>query len=260
MLPNMMPPVRPVAHPSVLPVSPEGSDPRRSWHLPFLCTGWALHLAAQNPDDEFLHLRLRLLCQPCFKQCPQGALYRRGNCGTDTGFLSAELHRGSVLSSGILRSPDRTMEDMVRVAKSLRQDHSFRGYIHLKTIPMHRPCWFRRRASTPIVCPSTLSFRRPRRLDNLRRKGRARDQEKPWLISRHIFRSLGKDTRHAASETFFTCGAEHAKIVGADHRMTKPILERAANLYSSYSLKRVYYSAFSPIPDSSRVLPLIRPP
>jgi predicted DNA-binding helix-hairpin-helix protein len=49
-------------------------------------------------------------------------------------------------------------------------------------------------------------------------------------------------------------------IVGADAASDQTILETSANLYGSYKLKRVYYSAFSPIPDSSRSLPLQAPP
>jgi predicted DNA-binding helix-hairpin-helix protein len=80
--------------------------------------------------------------------------------------LTLEFYRrnyieGLFLSSGIIKSPDDTMRDMVRIVRTLRQDHDFRGYIHLKTIPGADPALVRRRASTPTACPSTSSCRLP---------------------------------------------------------------------------------------------------
>ena len=58
--------------------------------------------------------------------------------------LTVEFYRrnyieGLFLSSGIIRSPDHTMADMVRIARTLREQEGFRGYIHLKTIPDAAP-------------------------------------------------------------------------------------------------------------------------
>ncbi len=67
-----------------------------------------------------------------------------------------------------------------------------------------------------------------------------------------------KSTKHA--QRFAPAGQSTQMIIGADSSNDQTILETSANLYSSYQLKRVYYSAFSPIPDASRGLPLQAPP
>jgi predicted DNA-binding helix-hairpin-helix protein len=56
-------------------------------------------------------------------------------------FYGRNYIEGLFLSSGIIHSPDYTMEQIVEVARALRQDHDFRGYIHLKTIPDADPRW-----------------------------------------------------------------------------------------------------------------------
>lgn len=180
--------------------------------------------------------------------------------------LTIEFYRrnyieGLFLSSGILRSPDRTMEDMVRVAKILRQEHKFRGYIHLKTIPHASPLLIEEaglyadRLSVNIEFPSDQSF------VQLAPEKDVRDIKKMMAgIKGHISEASEKTLVTKRRKRFSPAGQSTQMIVGADASNDTTILERATTLYSSYGLKRVYYSAFSPIPDSSRILPLIKPP
>jgi putative DNA modification/repair radical SAM protein len=179
--------------------------------------------------------------------------------------LTIEFYRrnyieGLFLSSGIIRSPDQTMGDMVRIARELRQTHSFRGYIHLKTIPDASPELIEEaglladRLSMNIELPTDAGIKTyapEKNPDQIRRAmGNVRLRKEDATPT---FRG-----RKAAK--FAPAGQSTQVIVGADGASDSTILQSSTRLYSSYKLKRVYYSAFSPIPDSAAKLPLIKPP
>src|SRR5689334_4347851 len=155
------------------------------------------------------------------------------------------------------------MEQVVNVARRLREQHHFRGYIHLKTIPeaddalIAEAGKYADRLSINIEMPSE---------DGLAKFAPEKDV-------RAIRRTMGRlrlklDEAKEASEKpgktkpprFAPAGQSTQMIVGADSASDQTILTTSANLYGAYKLKRVYYSAFSPIPDASRALPLIAPP
>ncbi len=180
--------------------------------------------------------------------------------------LTIEFYRrnyieGLFLSSGIIRSPDATMSDMVRIARSLRHDHNFRGYIHLKTIPDAAPELIEEaglladRLSINVELPTDDSVR-------------AYAPEKNPAQIRQVMAGVRQKQQERAERShtgrlparFAPAGQSTQMIVGADGANDSAILGNATRLYSSYKLKRVYYSAFSPIPDSSSALPLISPP
>lgn len=79
-------------------------------------------------------------------------------------FYRRNYIEGLFLSSGIIQTPDYTMEAIVRIAKSLRQDHHFKGYIHLKTIPNASPAlqeeagWYADRLSINVELPTSQSL------------------------------------------------------------------------------------------------------
>jgi putative DNA modification/repair radical SAM protein len=176
-------------------------------------------------------------------------------------FYKRNFIEGLFLSSGIIRSPDYTMEQMVRVARSLREDHLFAGYIHLKVIPNAAPellaeagLWADR-LSTNIELPTDSALeslapeKRPAEIRTAMARVRGKlDEAKPEKNSR------------VRPKKFAPAGQSTQMIIGADKANDDAILTRAAGLYSGYRLKRVYYSAFSPIPDASARLPLAPPP
>lgn len=176
-------------------------------------------------------------------------------------FYKRNYIEGLFLSSGIIRSPDYTMEQMVRVARSLREDHLFAGYIHLKVIPNAAPellaeagLWADR-LSTNIELPTDSALeslapeKRPAEIRTAMARVRGKlDEAKPEKNSR------------IRPKKFAPAGQSTQMIIGADKANDDDILTRAAGLYSGYRLKRVYYSAFSPIPDASARLPLAPPP
>ena len=179
-------------------------------------------------------------------------------------FYKRNYIEGLFLSSGIIRSPDYTMEEMVRVARTLRETHRFGGYIHLKVIPNAAPdllaeagLWADR-LSTNIELPTDLSLEAlaPEKKPSAIRTAMAHIEGK-----REESRPDGKAEDGRKKPTKLApAGQSTQMIVGADRADDAVILRRSAALYSGYGLKRVYYSAFSPIPDASSRLPLAPPP
>ena len=191
-------------------------------------------------------------------------------------FYRRNCIEGLFLSSGIIRSPDYTMEQVVEVARALREDHDFRGYIHLKTIPDAAPELLQRagryadRLSINIELPtaSGLAALAPEKDGAAIKRSMARlrihiDDAKAEAkdASRAPASSLpGVKPTRAKPPQFAAAGQSTQMIVGADGADDATILATSAQLYGGYRLKRVYYSAFSPIPDSAASLPLAAPP
>jgi putative DNA modification/repair radical SAM protein len=178
-------------------------------------------------------------------------------------FYRRNYIEGLFLSSGIIRSANYTMEQVVGVARKLREEHHFRGYIHLKTIPEADDALITE-AGRYADCLS-INIEVPEE-DSLAKLAPEKDV-------RAIRRTMGrlrlkldeaKDNLKTATKAkpprFAPAGQSTQMIIGADAANDKTILDTSANLYGSYRLRRVYYSAFSPIPDASRSLPLAAPP
>jgi predicted DNA-binding helix-hairpin-helix protein len=165
----------------------------------------------------------------------------------------------------------------VEVARVLREDHDFRGYIHLKTIPdaspelMARAGKYADRLSINVELPTVQGLQAlapekdsaaiRRSMAQLRTgiddaKAAARDAGRSRIVS--MPNSL--TTRRAPPPRFAPGGQSTQMIVGADASDDRTILQASAGLYGAYRLRRVYYSAFSPIPDASARLPLRQPP
>ena len=219
------------------------------------------------PDGRCISLLKVLLTNACNYDClycvnRASSNVRRARFTVDEivkltlDFYRRNYIEGLFLSSGIIRSASYTMEQIVRVARTLREEHHFRGYIHLKTIPeadddlIAEAGRYADRISINIELPSETSL----------------SQLAPEKDVRAIRRTMGRlrlkldeandEARNIKASRFAPAGQSTQMIVGADSATDQTILETSANLYGSYKLKRVYYSAFSPIPDASRALPL----
>lgn len=176
-------------------------------------------------------------------------------------FYKRNYIEGLFLSSGIIRSPDYTMAELVRVAKTLRTVHGFRGYIHLKLIPsasadlVAEAGLYADRVSINVELPTEVSLerfapeKRPREISAAMGGLRLKIEE-----------SKAERAKSRRAPVFSPAGQSTQMIVGADGTSDATILQRSAQLYGSFGLRRVYYSAFSPIPDASRQLPLSEPP
>ncbi len=180
-------------------------------------------------------------------------------------FYKRNYIEGLFLSSGIIRDSDYTMEQLVEVARSLRQDHKFAGYIHLKTIPDAAPELlaaagrYADRLSINVELPTEAGLAR---LAPEKKPGgiRAAMGELRWRIEENVEQRREQKKLRAKSPRFAPAGQSTQMIVGADGADDRSILHTSTNLYGNYRLRRVYYSAFSPIPDASSKLPLQPPP
>ncbi|WP_422353136.1 putative DNA modification/repair radical SAM protein [Stenotrophomonas sp. AR026] len=188
-------------------------------------------------------------------------------------FYKRNYIEGLFLSSGIIRNADYTMEQMVEVARQLREEHRYAGYIHLKTIPEASPELlasagrYADRLSINVELPTEagLSALAPEKtvqsirgaMGELRwRIEEAREARKaPAVVAPVSSRSA-----RPRPPRFAPAGQSTQMIVGADGANDRQILASADALYGNYRMRRVYYSAFSPIPDASRQLPLQPPP
>jgi putative DNA modification/repair radical SAM protein len=227
---------------------------------------------AYAPDGRCISLLKILLTNSCIFDCHYCINRKSSNVrrarftaqevvNLTLSFYRRNYIEGLFLSSGIIGSPNYTMEQMVEVARSLREDHHFRGYIHLKTIPdadpelIHQAGLHADRMSINVELPTVSGLKRlaPEK-DNGRIEG-AMEGLKSSIV----------DTRDAkkhykSAPAFAPAGQSTQMIVGADAATDGDIVTKAATLYDRFDLRRVYYSAFSPIPDASAVLPLQRPP
>jgi putative DNA modification/repair radical SAM protein len=221
---------------------------------------------AYTPDGRCVSLLKILLTNYCLFDCAycvnrRSSNVRRARFSVDEVVtLTIEFYKrnyieGLFLSSGIVRSPDHTMDEMLRVAKKLRRDHGFRGYIHLKTIPEASP-WlveeaglWADRLSINLELPTETSLA-------------TLAPEKDGAAIEGAMAQMSERIAEARAErrSFSPAGQSTQMIVGADATSDADLLRTSARLYRHYDLKRVYYSAFSPIPDSSALLPPKAPP
>ncbi|MEM7790263.1 MAG: putative DNA modification/repair radical SAM protein [Verrucomicrobiota bacterium] len=181
-------------------------------------------------------------------------------------FYKRNYIEGLFLSSGIIRSADYTMEQVVRVAKELRETHQFKGYIHLKTIPEASPELIEQagsyadRISINIELPKEESLRRLAPEKNLRRTQNAMGEIRTRIEQCKEENREARKNRRRSKPGSFATGQSTQMIIGADDSSDTEILKRSDILYNAFRLKRVYFSAFSPIPSASTVLPLRPPP
>lgn len=189
-------------------------------------------------------------------------------------FYKRNYIEGLFLSSGIIQSSDYTMEQLVNVAKSLRLDHDFRGYIHLKTIPDASPELLRLagmyadRLSINIELPSKQSLalyapeKNPASIHHSMTQLREHidESKESRKTSRKIASLPGQKSSKKNTFIYSPAGQSTQMIVGADNSCDAQILTLSDRLYQKYQMRRVYYSAFSPIPHSAQALPSQAPP
>ena len=221
-----------------------------------------------TPDGRCVSLLKILLTNFCIYDC-QYCINRRSSNVPRARFAVEEVVKltqdfylrnyidGLFLSSGIIRSADYTMEQLVAVARQLREVHQFRGYIHLKTIPDADPALIEEagrwadRLSVNIELPTH---------DSVTRLAPEKNVHTIKLAMGSIRRKLDEKAEEPKAPNFAPAGQSTQMIVGADASDDHTILNTAQTLYGSYKLKRVYYSAFSPIPQSPSSVPAAPPP
>ncbi|TAH26296.1 MAG: putative DNA modification/repair radical SAM protein [Cytophagales bacterium] len=173
-------------------------------------------------------------------------------------FYKRNYIEGLFLSSGIFKDADYTMERLVLIAKKLRLEQRFNGYIHLKTIPgasqelMFEAGLYADRISVNIELPTEIS------LKSLAPDKNFKDILKPMsYFNKSIlgYKSEKKLIKNAPK--FAPAGQSTQMIIGATPETDKEVMLSAQKLYHQYNMKRVYYSGYIPIRDNDARLPSI---
>ena len=223
-----------------------------------------------TPDGRCVSLLKLLLTNYCIYDClycinrVSSGVPRARFTPAEVVKLTLDFYRrnyieGLFLSSGIIRNPDYTMEQVVSVARILRTEHQFRGYIHLKTIPeaaselIAEAGRWADRISINIELPTTVDLQQL-----APEKNHSRIIAAMGNIKQRI--DAARSEKSNLGPTFAPAGQSTQMIIGATAATDADILTQANHLYETHRLRRVYYSAFSPIPDASAKLPLVGPP
>jgi len=234
-----------------------------------ICHSW-------SADGRCISLLKVLMSNSCMYDCAYCVNRSSNDCERATftprelARLTEEFYRrnyieGLFLSSGVVRSPDYTMELMTETLRILREEYRFYGYIHLKVIPgaspeaIHAAGMLADRLSVNIELPSerSLGMLAPQkhRAGIVAPMTRIRDEKLQNAEERKLFRS---------APTFAPAGQTTQMIVGATGESDLDILRLSKGLYQGFNMKRVYFSAYLPVvphpllPGADKPAPLLR--
>lgn len=225
-----------------------------------------------TPDGRCVSLLKLLLTNYCIYDC-QFCINRISSDTPRARFAVSEVVKltidfykrnyieGLFLSSGIIQTVDDTMEQLIAVARTLREVHGFGGYIHLKLIPGASPekiaeagRWADR-LSANIELPTEGDL-----------KKLAPEKKRPTILNtmdgvkERIDERKADERAKRKTERFAPAGQSTQLIVGATATPDAEILQTVDSLYRKQRLRRVYYSAYSPIPHADARLPGQSPP
>ncbi len=210
-------------------------------------------------DGRCISLLKILMTNSCIFDCKY-CINRRSNnvkraiftpeeiCTITINFYKRNYIEGLFLSSGIIKSPDYTMEKLIETIYLLRNKYHFNGYIHAKAIPGASEYLLKKlgklvdRLSANIELPSN---------DSLKLLAPDKNVDKIDKIM-----STVKDNK---SRYFVPAGQSTQMIIGASSETDFDILGKSEHLYNKYDLKRVFYSAYIPV-NSDKMLPSIKMP
>lgn len=169
-------------------------------------------------------------------------------------FYRRNYIEGLFLSSGIFKNADYTMERLVRVAKKLRTEHTFNGYIHLKSIPgasdelMFEAGLYADRLSVNIEMPTEQG------LKLLAPDKNRKDMIQPMnYLKNEIIQNKAEKKLFKKAPIFAPAGQSSQMIIGASNETDKDIMFTANSLYKNFNLKRVYYSGYVPVTSDERL-------
>ena len=243
-------------------VSCSSSGSSRAAHKTGICHTW-------TDDGRCVSLLKILLSNDCIYDCAY-CVNRRGNDRPRATFSPGEIAdltinfyrrnyiEGLFLSSGVLRSPDDTMINLIRAVAILRKEHRFNGYIHVKAIPGASACLIEQlglladRMSVNIELPTERSL-------GVLAPQKTRDSifTPMRFINNRI--NEAKETRprrRLGVPRFVPAGQTTQLIIGATPETDLSILRLAEGLYGKLGLKRVYYSAYMAV-NEGRSLPAL---
>jgi len=230
-----------------------------------ICHSWAA-------DGRCISLLKILMTNACIYDCaycvnrssaevPRATLTPDEIANLTNEFYRRNYIEGLFLSSGVIVSPDRTMELMLEAVRKLRLEKKFSGYIHMKVIPgasrelIDRAGLYADRVSVNIELPSAAGLAKLA-------PGKTKES-----ILRPMSRlaeciSASQDERRTikSSPAYAPAGQSTQLIVGATQDSDLQIMRLSDSLYKKMSLKRVYYSAFVPVSPDNRLPAVLEPP
>jgi len=216
-------------------------------------------------DGRCISLLKILLTNHCIYDCAY-CVTRRSNDIKRAAFkiqevvdLTINFYRrnyieGLFLSSGIFKNADYTMERLIAVAKKLREEENFNGYIHLKSIPgasdelMYEAGLYADRLSVNIEVPTVSG------LKLLAPEKKHEDFTKPMLkVKNEIVRYKSEHKVIKSTPKYAPAGQSTQMIVGASGESDKDIMYSATYYYKKYQMRRVYYSGYVPVMEDERL-------
>lgn len=234
-------------------------------------TGWGI-CHSFTPDGRCISLFKILLSNQCIYDCAY-CINRRSNDVKRTAFTPRELAEltiafyqrnyieGLFLSSGVMRNPDYTMEQMLRVVKLLREQYRFNGYIHMKAIPgasdnlIAQAGRYADRMSVNLEIPSE---------ENLKLLAPEKNYSEVFapmrFIQQGMLESAEDRKKFRSAPRFVPAGQSTQLIIGATPDNDRQILTLASALYRRPSFKRVYYSGYIPVNNGDSRLPTLAAP
>ena len=234
--------------------------------------GWGI-CHSFTADGRCISLFKILMTNHCIYDCAYCS-NRRSNDLKRVAFSPAELAEltiefyrrnyieGLFLSSGVIRNPDYTMEQMISVVKKLREEHRFNGYIHMKSIPgasqklVNIAGMYVDRLSVNIEIPTE---------ESLKKLAPEKDYLSVWKPMKYIKQGILENTedrkKFRKTPRFVPAGQSTQMIVGATPETENQILTPASKLNNIESIKRVYSSVYIHInQNDDRLPPRKQPP
>jgi putative DNA modification/repair radical SAM protein len=225
-----------------------------------------------TPDGRCVSLLKILLTNYCIFDCKfcvnriSSDVQRARFSIDEVVWLTVEFYKrnyieGLFLSSGIIQNPDYTMEQLAEVARRLRVDERFFGYIHLKAVPGASRTLIERAGKHADRLSVNIELPRDEDLAKLAPEKSLKTVDLTMSMIRDgVQESRVERAKKIEAPKFAPAGQSTQMIVGATDATDESILHRASMLYSAQRLRRVYYSAYSPIPAADRGLPGKSPP
>ena len=180
-------------------------------------------------------------------------------------FYRRNYIEGLFLSSGIIKSADYTMELMIAVAKKLRLEEKFNGYIHMKVIPGASRQLINEIGLYVDRVSVNIEFAENSALKLLAPDKKATDiSTSMGLIRKNVLENAEDKKLFKSTPSFIPAGQTTQMIIGASGESDYSILTRSENLYKNFELKRVYYSGYVPVNKSGilvsadQAVPMIR--
>ena len=220
-----------------------------------------------TPDGRCVSLLKILLTNVCIYDCqfcvnrissdtPRARFTPKEVVDLTMDFYRRNYIEGLFLSSGIIRSADYTTELVAEVGRSLREEHKFRGYIHLKVVPGASPALVAKAGLYADRISANVELPSQKDLDILAPAKRMADVESTMSdVRSKIEENRHESKRSKKAPAFAPAGQSTQMVIGASPATDADILATSQHMYEDKKLRRVYYSAYSPIPHASSLLP-----